>query len=220
MNYTYLIDNYNTVDDLLGVVYTPEDESLSPTFLRVRPGDTAEETIRNIKAMAPVEVWELELERIQSRNEQVMAMVGASGQGERVETEAGRIEITEINRTSRTLEQAKTEALGRINRGYQIAMSQILATYPTEETLTFDKQEREARAWMESTSLNRPETPYLDALLTTRPMEKGELVSRVIAKADAFVAISGAMTGKRQAYEDVIELATTLDEVDAVIWEA
>ncbi|MFP3367586.1 hypothetical protein R0J93_28525, partial [Pseudoalteromonas sp. SIMBA_148] len=77
-----------------------------PTFLRVRPGDTAEETIRNIKAMAPVEVWELELERIQSRNEQVAALIGTAGQGEKVETEAGRAEITEVNRLSRTLEEA------------------------------------------------------------------------------------------------------------------
>ncbi|MFP5300061.1 hypothetical protein R2R70_02445 [Cobetia sp. SIMBA_158] len=219
MNYTYLIDNYNTVDDLLGVVYTPDDESLSPTFLRVRPGDTAEETIRNIKAMAPVEVWELELERIQSRNEQVAALIGTAGQGEKVETEAGRAEITEVNRLSRTLEEAKASALSRINRGYQEAMNQILSSYPIEETITFDKQEREARAWIESSSLNRPETPYLDALLSTRPMDKGELVSRVIAKADAFVALSGAMTGKRQAYEDQIELVTTLDEADAIVWE-
>lgn len=219
MNYTYLIDNYNTVDDLLGVVYTPEDESLSPTFLRVRPGNTAEETIRNIKAMAPVEVWELELEKIQSRNEQITGLIGMAGQGGKSDTEEGRAAIEEVNRVSRTLDEARAQALGRINRGYQVAMSGILASYPTEETLTFDKQESEARAWAASTPENRPETPYLDALLTTRPLDKEELVSRVIAKADAFIATSGAMTGKRQAYEDAIEQATTLEALDAIVWE-
>lgn len=114
-----------------------------------------------------------------------------------------------------TLEEAKAEKVMDINMAYESELSSILDKYPDVETKTWDKQESEARAWLAD---NSADTPLLDALAQGRQMDMAELVSRVIAKADAWVALSGAATGKRQRLEDEIEAATTVEDVDAIVW--
>ena len=78
-------------------------------------------------------------------------------------------------------------AVARVNAGYQAQMGNILDEYPEAETLSFDKQEREARSWTEWQEIGgtEPATPYIDAMLVERPIGKAELVSRIIIKADA-----------------------------------
>lgn len=219
MNYTYTVDNYNAVDDLLGVIYVPSDETLSPSFLRVRPGDTTEQTVLNIHAMAPVEVWELEAERRNARSQMMNQLIGTTQEGNPEVMQEGRDLITATYMASRTLEEVRRQTMVRINAAYQGVMANVLAEYPIEETITFDKQEREARAWQDAPEGSKPATPYLDALLSQRPMEKAELIARVIAKADAFVAFSGQATGKRQRLEDAVVAATEISELDAIKWD-
>ncbi|MCG7598901.1 hypothetical protein MHM84_03820 [Halomonas sp. McH1-25] len=113
------------------------------------------------------------------------------------------------------LEQAKADATVRINAGLSAEMHAILADYPDAETKTWDKQESEARAYQADATAS---TPLIDAIATARSMDKTELVSRIIAKADAWIAASGAATGKRQKLEDQIAAATTIDEANAINW--
>lgn len=113
------------------------------------------------------------------------------------------------------LEGAKTAKLREINAAYQSEMQTILATYPDAETLTWDKQEREARAWQADSAVA---TPYIDALVTGRGMGKAELVQRIIDKADAWISISGQATGKRQAIEDAVNDAQNQADLDAITW--
>ena len=113
------------------------------------------------------------------------------------------------------LERAKERALQRINDGYTAELGAILRDYPDAETKTWDKQESEARAYQAD---NSAPTPLIDAIAAARDMDKAELVQRVIAKADAWIALSGAATGKRQALEDAIAEAETLEEVEAISW--
>lgn len=113
------------------------------------------------------------------------------------------------------LERAKSAAMQRINVGYEAEMGAILNSYPQAETLTWDKQELEARAWQAD---NTVATPYIDALAAGRSMDKAELVVRIIAKADAWVSLSGAATGKRQALEDSVAKAATIKEANAIQW--
>ncbi|RQW71336.1 hypothetical protein EBB56_09250 [Halomonas sp. YLB-10] len=118
---------------------------------------------------------------------------------------------------------AAMKAIARVNAGYTQAMATILVEYPDAETLSFDKQEREARTWSEWQENGgiEPATPYLDAMLDERPIGKGELVTRILAKADAFVAAHGAATGRRQRLEDEIGGAL-LDEdrgkLESISW--
>lgn len=109
----------------------------------------------------------------------------------------------------------RSAKLAAINRAYSVEMAAILDQYPDAETLSFDKQEAEARAWRaDSTAV----TPFIDAMLIERPLDKGELVSRIIAKADAFTLACGAATGKRQRLEDAINAATDAATVEAIAW--
>lgn len=108
----------------------------------------------------------------------------------------------------------KSRKLDEINDAYQQAIATLTPTYPDDERLTFDKQEAEARAWLAD---NSAPTPFVDALAAGRQMDKAELVSRIIAKADAFALASGSLTGQRQRYEDMLDAAETADAVAAIV---
>lgn len=108
----------------------------------------------------------------------------------------------------------KARKLAEINGNYQQAIATLTPTYPDDERLTFDKQEDEARAWLAD---NSAPTPFVDALAAGRQMEKAELVSRIIAKADAFALASGSLTGQRQRYEDMLDVAETAEAVEAIV---
>lgn len=113
------------------------------------------------------------------------------------------------------LESRCADKLNQINAGYQSELDAILSDYPSAETKTWDKQEAEARAWQAD---NTASTPLLDAVASGRNMGKAELVQRVLAKADAWIALSGQATGKRQRLEDEISKAKTLEAFDAIQW--
>lgn len=112
------------------------------------------------------------------------------------------------------LEDVKSRKLAEINAAYQFAIATLTPTYPDDERLTFDKQEQEARAWLADNSTS---TPFIDALAAGRQMDKAELVSRIIAKADAFALASGSLTGQRQRYEDLLDVAETAEDVAAIV---
>lgn len=116
------------------------------------------------------------------------------------------------------LEDVADAAMDRINAGYTRTMATILVEYPDAETLSFDKQEREARNWSEwqESGGTEPATPYLDAMLAERPIGKAELAGRIITKADAFVAAHGNATGRRQRLEDEIKAARQAEDRDAL----
>ena len=116
----------------------------------------------------------------------------------------------------KTVEELKITKLSEINSAYDVSTSGLVATYPQTELLTFDKQESEARAWLAASSV---ETPLIDTLAAGRGMDKAELVSRIITKADAFAVTTGYLTGQRQRYEDQLDAATTAEEVEAIVPE-
>lgn len=111
------------------------------------------------------------------------------------------------------LADAKAAKLSEINAACQRALESLTPTYPERELTTFDKQETEARAYLADTTAF---TPLLSALATARGIELADLVQRVIAKADAFAAASGAIIGQRQALEDRLDAAQTLEDVQAI----
>lgn len=126
--------------------------------------------------------------------------------------------LTPVTRTpeeeAERLKAIKANKLAEINNAYQQAIATLTPTYPDDERLTFDKQEAEASAWLAD---NSTPTPFVDALASGRQMEKAELVSRIIAKADAFALASGSLTGQRQRYEDMLDVAETAEAVAAIV---
>ena len=111
------------------------------------------------------------------------------------------------------LADAKTAKLSEINAACQSTLETLTPTYPERELTTFDKQESEARACLADPTAS---TPLLSALAAARGIELADLVGRVIAKADAFAAASGYIIGQRQALEDRLDAAQTVDDVQAI----
>ena len=131
-----------------------------------------------------------------------------------IEKTSNGYEIKEVQELS--LEELKANKLSEINSKYNIATESLVSTYPSTELLTFDKQEQEARAWLKD---NNVETPLIDSLAEGRQIDKADLVNRIINKADLFAIQTGYLTGQRQHYEDQLELATTKEEIEAIIPE-
>lgn len=120
---------------------------------------------------------------------------------------------------SALFEHDKKSKLAVINTQAEKELKRFTETYPPGEISTFDKQETEARAYLLD---NTAPTPLLDALATNRGIDKAELVSRVIVKADVFSAASGAIIGKRQKLEDALnaldEDTHTIADIEAITW--
>lgn len=114
------------------------------------------------------------------------------------------------------LAEAQQAAMRRINDAYEAELASIRTEYPESEQMTWDKQEREARAFLANSATA---TPLLNAMATGRGMDKTELATRIIAKADAWMQASGLATGKRQALEDQVKAAETVEAVESIGWE-
>lgn len=109
------------------------------------------------------------------------------------------------------------DKLASISATCEAEIATISTGYPASEVLSWPKQEAEARAW---TADNQAVTPLLDSLAAARGISKAELASRVIAKADLFAQLSGAIIGKRQGLEDQIDAISdglTAEELEAPI---
>lgn len=112
-----------------------------------------------------------------------------------------------------TLEEVKAAKLAEINGTCDRVLNEAVKTYPDTEVLTFDQQTLEANAYLENPEAD---VPLLRSLAAGRGIELADLVNRVIAKHNAFSALSGSVIGQRQALEDRLETCRTVDEVKAL----
>jgi hypothetical protein len=117
-----------------------------------------------------------------------------------------------------TQDALKKAKLAEINREFEKAMQQVIDGIPATERESWKKQEDEARAYI---SNNSSITPLIDALALSRSVDKVELVTRIIAKADLFAGISGTLIGRRQALEDALNAlpkSATPEDIAAITW--
>lgn len=99
-------------------------------------------------------------------------------------------------------EQARQNKLNSFQQTYEQNMQTVREGYSESEIASWDKQEKEARAWQAD---NSAETPFLDVLAQARGIAKADLVAKVIAKADLATQYTAQQTGIRQALEDAID---------------
>ena len=121
-----------------------------------------------------------------------------------------------VKNSEPSISDRKAEKLREINKAYNIATSSLISSYPQTELLTFDKQEQEARSYTADAS---SPTPFLSGIASARGITLDDLVGRVIVKSEAFAKAVASLTGQRQRYEDLLEAATTVDEIEAVVPE-
>lgn len=112
-----------------------------------------------------------------------------------------------------TLEELKAAKLAQINEGCQSALAALTPTYPEKELLTFERQEREARALLAG---DGSDVAHITAIASGRGIPVAELARKIVAKADAFSLASGLLIGRRQQYEDLLEDAQTKEAVAAI----
>lgn len=97
---------------------------------------------------------------------------------------------------------------------YEVRMAPIAAAYPPSERESWPVQTEEARRLLDDVEAS---TPWIDAAASARGLDRVTLAERIIEKATAYAAISGAMTGARQAIEDQIDAAGDDHELLAAI---
>ncbi|MFB6399924.1 hypothetical protein [Pseudomonas putida] len=116
---------------------------------------------------------------------------------------------------SHKLAAAKVARLQVINVQCETALAEITATYPAAELQSWSQQVQEAAVL----KLDPPgDTPLLDAIALARGMDVADLAQRVRDKALLFAQASGTLIGRRQAAEDRLDAAQTLEAVEAVEW--
>lgn len=116
---------------------------------------------------------------------------------------------------SAKLTAAKAAKLADINTECDKAVFALTATYPQAEIQSWPQQVKEADAYAADP---QAAVPLLESIAVQRGLSVAELVQRVHAKVQAYAVASGYLIGKRQAYEDAIDAAQTLQEVEAVQW--
>lgn len=106
-------------------------------------------------------------------------------------------------------EQAMQNKLNSFQQTYEQSMQVVRGGYSESEIASWDKQEKEARAWQAD---NNASTPFLDVLAQARGIAKSDLVAKVIAKADLATQYTAQQTGIRQALEDAIDVEAAKPE--------
>lgn len=124
-------------------------------------------------------------------------------------------EITYEAAAPHKLAAAKTARLEQINAACDLALASLTSTYPPGELQSWPQQVQEAAAFL----LDPPgPTLLLSAIAEVRGLTVADLAGRVQAKAEGYAAYSGAIIGKRQAAEDLLDNAESLEEVAAIVW--
>ncbi len=127
-------------------------------------------------------------------------------------------EVVEFASAPPTTDELKQLKVAEINAAFEQDMQPIINGIPAIERESWRKQEEEARAYVAN---NAAFTPLIDALASSRSVNKAELVTRIIQKADLFAGISGTLIGRRQGLEDTLDAlppTATAEEIEAIVW--
>ena len=112
------------------------------------------------------------------------------------------------------LEAVKAAKRLEINDACNAAVASLAASYPEREIQSWPQQVKEAEAL---TNNAEAATPLLAAIADARGLPVAELASRVLGKMNAYAAASGSLIGRRQAAEDLIDLATSPEDVASIV---
>jgi hypothetical protein len=116
-----------------------------------------------------------------------------------------------------SLEDAKECKTLTLEKYQRTELNAMLGAVASWEVASFKKQEEEARNWIVD---NNYPTPFVDTLLISRNLgeTKTELVELIIEKADIFLVAYPSMLGKFHRLTKQVKAATTVEEVEVVVW--
>lgn len=92
--------------------------------------------------------------------------------------------------------------------------------YPTDEVISWSKQESEARAYLADANA---ETPLLSAIAQQRGVSLALLAEKVVEKSATYAVFTGQIFGIRQALEDRLlavdlDAPDAIDQINAIVW--
>lgn len=112
-----------------------------------------------------------------------------------------------------SIPDAQSNLVQQIEATCEKLMAAIKTSYPASEVSTWDQQVREALDYQADPLMT---VPLIGNMATARGLTKDELVGRILLKATAFAGLAGQIIGRRQALEDAIMAATTLDALTLI----
>jgi hypothetical protein len=119
------------------------------------------------------------------------------------------------------LAEIKTAKLADIKAGANAALEPLAAAYPDREVQSWPQQIAEAAGVAANSAAD---VPLLRSMAAERPSlgdtvedRVAELARRILANAAAWSTMAGPVIGKRQALEDAVGAATTLEDVIGVV---
>ena len=113
------------------------------------------------------------------------------------------------------LEAVKAAKRLEINDACNAAVASLATSYPEREIQSWPQQVKEAEALAADP---QAPAPLLTAIADARSLPVVELASRVLGKMNAYAAASGSLIGRRQAAEDLIDLAASPEDVASIAW--
>jgi len=126
------------------------------------------------------------------------------------------VDVALLEQQSILLNELRENKNNEITNSFNNSVEAITTALP-HEMISWRKQEDEARAY---TADNTVATPFIDAQLVTRDLgeKKDDLVSKIIANADAYQVAYATLLGKFQNLTNKISVATTVDELNLIVW--
>ncbi len=112
------------------------------------------------------------------------------------------------------LADVKALRLKALNAEFDTLIAKALGeVVPSTEMLTWEAQERESNAFLNSNPRNESLAPTMVGIATARGVDLEALCQKCVAKSKKYRQFSAAMIGKRQRFQDAIESAKTQEEV-------
>jgi hypothetical protein len=133
--------------------------------------------------------------------------------GDKIENYFDQVFVSVINDVY--IDDIKKNKINEINAAFEREVSFLMAGYPESEVMSWDKQEREARAFVADPGAP---VPLISGLAAARGISISSLAQRILQKADAYTASIGAALGKRQKLEGAVIRASNKDEVLSFFW--
>lgn len=126
-------------------------------------------------------------------------------------------ELTLEPADSAALQAAKAAKLVEINDACDLAGKAVLKGYPDVEIKTWPQQAAEADALAADP---QAAAPLLTKIAGDRGLPVTDLAARVQIKEAAFKAAAGGLLGMRQALEDQIDAAATVEDLAEIVFDA
>ena len=115
-----------------------------------------------------------------------------------------------------SIERAKGAKIAEINARAQdyINLATGAADTPSFEVQTWAQQAAEAKAWHADSTAP---TPMLSIIANQRGLPVDILRQKAYEKAVAYEQLVAVIAGKRQKYEQMLDAATTLDDIEKIV---